>query len=246
VIYKNLIDKQQNKGELYKQGQKLIYSVSHEIYKKIKHTDSTITLNDLMCTAFLELDNIINRYKPETKIKFRTFARYRIKGSMIDYIRSQDSVSRNKREGINKLEKLLIEFHKNKTDKNKIDYLMEKTGFTEGKIKQLLSSDANETLIYFSDLNDSIQTELEQSQATQEDILFRKERLNIILEAIEKSKLNDKERQVIIDTYWREKDLGEIAKSLDVTTGRVCQLRNEAGKKIGQYLTHNRLKDEIV
>jgi len=245
VIYKNLISEQRNKDELYEQGQKLIYSVSHEIYKKIRHTDSTITLNDLMCTAFLELDDIINRYKPETKIKFRTFARYRIKGSMIDYIRSQDSVSRDNRTNIRKLEKLLTEFYQTDTKTNKTDYLIERTGFTEEKIKQLLSLASSGNIVYFSDLNDSVQTELEQSQATQEDILFRKERLEIILEAIEKSKLNNKERQVIIDTYWKEKDLDEIAKSLKVTTGRVCQMRNEASKKIGQYLTHYKLKDEI-
>lgn len=58
---------------------------------------SNIELDDLLGYGHLGLLDAVNRYDPDKKESFRKFAEIKIKGAMLDYLRSLDIVPRNKK-----------------------------------------------------------------------------------------------------------------------------------------------------
>ena len=66
---------------------------------------SHIDLEDLHNTGVIGLMDAIEKYDPEKNCKFKTYAEFRIKGAILDQLRSLDWVPRSVRQKSRKLEK---------------------------------------------------------------------------------------------------------------------------------------------
>ena len=66
---------------------------------------SHIDLDDLHNTGVIGLMDAIEKYDPEKNCKFKTYAEFRIKGAILDQLRSLDWVPRSVRQKSRKLEK---------------------------------------------------------------------------------------------------------------------------------------------
>ncbi len=65
---------------------------------------SHVDLDDLMNTGVIGLMDAIEKYNPEKNCKFKTYAEFRIKGAILDQLRSLDWVPRSVRQKSRKLE----------------------------------------------------------------------------------------------------------------------------------------------
>ncbi len=70
---------------------------------------SHIDLDDLHNTGVIGLMDAIDKYDPEKNCKFKTYAEFRIKGAILDQLRSLDWVPRSIRQKSRRLEQAYSE-----------------------------------------------------------------------------------------------------------------------------------------
>ena len=63
-----------------------------------------IDINDLISSGVIGLIDAIEKYDPSREAQFKTYAEFRIRGSMLDELRSLDWIPRSVRQRSNKIE----------------------------------------------------------------------------------------------------------------------------------------------
>ena len=204
---------------------------------------SNIDLDDLFSAGVIGLMDAIDKYDPSRDNKFKTYAEFRIRGAMLDELRSQDWVPRSVRE-INKQEdraKLELEHKLGRPGSEKeiaehlemplSDY-QERTGRTR---VSLLSIEE----LGGSNLNDkkSLLECLENPNAKNPFTLLKNKGIkDIIVKTVEE--LPEKQKLVLSLYYYEDLNLKEIGRILDVTESRVSQLHTQAVLKMKLKLKH--------
>ena len=82
--------------------------VKHIANSYIKNLSSNVTHDDLVSYGSVGLMDAINKFEPERGWKFKTYASWRIKGAMIDGLRSTDWVPRSVREKTDETEQTIL------------------------------------------------------------------------------------------------------------------------------------------
>jgi RNA polymerase sigma factor FliA len=197
---------------------------------------SHVEESDLISYGLLGLISAIERFEPEREIKFETFAITRIKGSIIDELRSLDWVPRSVRTKAREIErmnaKLEHKLHRAPTDKEMaagLEVTVEE--FQESLVRISNSSVvALDELWTVSDssgdqvsLLDTIQDPQAADPATEMDTTEMKDRL---ADAI--ARLPEREKLVVALYYYENLTLREIGEVLGVTESRVSQLHTKA------------------
>jgi RNA polymerase sigma factor for flagellar operon FliA len=203
---------------------------------------------DLVSYGLLGLIGAIERFDPSRNIKFETYAIARIKGSILDELRSLDWVPRSVRSIARQIERssasLENKLHRAPTDKEiakdlKIsndEFQTALTKISSSSIVALeelwtISSSGTETVA----LIDTIEDSRSKDPAKEVDITEIKERL---AQAI--ANLPEREKIVIALYYYEGLTLREIGEVLDVTESRVSQLHTKAVLRL-----KGRLKDQL-
>ena len=68
-----------------------------------------VSREDLVSSGILGLIDAVNKFDPTRNIKFKTYAEFRVKGAMLDELRSMDWVPRSIRRKSNQLDKVYQE-----------------------------------------------------------------------------------------------------------------------------------------
>ncbi len=199
--------------------------------------------DDLIGWGVFGLLDAIDKFDPGHKASFETYASMRIRGAIIDQIRSLDWAPRSLRRKARELgrasDKLKGELGRKPSDKELADemeidedQLFELT--TEIHGAYVLSLDAN-----ISDDPEGGETSLgnimsDTSAPTPEEAALRKETEERLANAIEK--LSGNERRVITLYYYDELTLKEIGKILQLSESRICQIHRSVIKKMKRTL----------
>ena len=191
---------------------------------------------DLISYGLLGLISAIERFEPEREIKFETFAITRIKGSIIDELRSLDWVPRSVRSRAREIEranaKLEHELQRAPTDQEIADRLELSLEEFQDSLLRISNSSvvALDELWAVSDasgdqvsLLDTIQDPQAVDPAREMDVTEMKDRL---ADAI--SRLPEREKLVVALYYYENLTLREIGEVLGVTESRVSQLHTKA------------------
>jgi RNA polymerase sigma factor FliA len=199
---------------------------------------------DLISYGLLGLISAVERYDPSRQIKFETFAITRIKGSIIDELRSLDWVPRSVRAKAREIEKvnssLEHKLQRAPTDDEMADALETSVDQFQASLTQISNSSvvALDELWSLSDasgdqvsLLDTIQDPNAVDPAHAMDASERKDRL---AEAIER--LPDREKLVVALYYYENLTLREIGDVLGVTESRVSQLHTKAILRLNSRL----------
>jgi RNA polymerase sigma factor for flagellar operon FliA len=191
---------------------------------------------DLISYGLLGLIGAIERFEPEREIKFETFAVARIKGSIIDELRSLDWVPRSVRAKAREIEaahsKLERELGRTPTDEEVSKALdMSMDDFQEALIQISNSSlVALDELWAVSDasgdqvsLLDTMRDPSAVDPARELGVSELKDRLAHAI-----SRLPEREKLVVALYYYENLTLREIGEVLGVTESRVSQLHTKA------------------
>jgi RNA polymerase sigma factor for flagellar operon FliA len=191
---------------------------------------------DLISYGLLGLISAIERFDLSREIKFETFAMTRIKGSIIDELRSLDWVPRSVRAKAREIEransKLEHNLHRAPTDQEVADELE----MTMDEFQDALTRISNSSVIALDELwtlsdssgdqvslLDTIQDPDAVDPAQAMDVTETKDRL---AESI--ARLPEREKLVIALYYYENLTLREIGEVLGVTESRVSQLHTKA------------------
>ncbi|MCC6225950.1 MAG: RNA polymerase sigma factor WhiG [Microthrixaceae bacterium] len=190
---------------------------------------------DLVSYGMFGLIDAIDKFEPGRGFKFETYAISRIKGAILDELRSIDWVPRSVRAKVRAIEKafskLEARFHRNPTDEE----LTAELGWTDQQYQQTLSQistiglaaldeilvvggDRGETLTLGDTLSDGSHGPMGAFEVA--------ELRQLLAQAI--NTMAEREKIVLTLYYYENLTLQEIGKVLSVTESRVCQIHTKA------------------
>lgn len=190
-----------------------------------------IERDDLISSGFFGLMDAISRFDNKLGIKFETYARNRIRGSILDYLRSRDWLSVPLRKKIKTYEtvytKLGTKLQRTPTKKE----LAAAMNLTVPKLHVL---ESNMNLASMTPLEDYITAEYADRDGSIDKNLNREFVKKQLTQAIEK--LPEKEKLIISLYYNEEMTLKEIGMTLNLSEARISQLHKRAVLRLRSYL----------
>ncbi len=195
-------------------------------YRLKERLPSSVEFNDLVSIGYEELVKLSNRYDPKKNDNFWGYANKRIYGSMLDFLRSLDTLSRGDRKLVKELDKIIKEYINEYGTQPSNEYLSEVLDIDIEKIKKARCADEiysvmpiEEQLNYYEDVSKKIEQE---------------ELINAIKSILKT--LNKKEQLIIQLYYFEELSLKEIAEILEISESRVSQIHKKIIKKLRDKL----------
>ncbi|MGX3011692.1 RNA polymerase sigma factor FliA [Helicobacter sp. 23-1044] len=191
---------------------------------------SSIDINDLISIGTEEMIKLARRYDSSINDSFWGYAKMRVYGSMLDYLRELDIVSRSSRKLIKSIDKEVSKYFNENEEEPTDEYLAEVLGEDVKKIKEArIASDIYSVIPIDEQYNAIIADNVVEN--------VQKDELVGIIQNI-LSTLGKREQMIIQMYYFDELSLGEISEILHITSSRISQIHKEVIKKI-----RNRLGD---
>ena len=220
-----------------------IYLVRYVVGRVRVTLPSTVSVEDIAGYGIEGLINSIERYTIQKNTRFETYALIRIRGAIIDKIRSEDFLPRSIRKKIKEIknaqEQLKQELGRAATTKEVAEFL----GMEPEKINQILAEDATITSIYdkkgsSEDSVEIIDTIEDTNNKNPQDNIEEKNVKRELEFALQK--LPERERVIMVLYYQENMTLKEIGETINVSESRVCQLHAQAIMKLKNILSVNR------
>lgn len=190
---------------------------------------------DIISYGLFGLIDAIEKFDPGRGFKFETYAIARIKGAILDELRSLDWVPRSVRSKARKIEKAYVDLENRLRRPPSDDELAEELGMTSDELADVFSKLSYATVVSFEDLwssadrddRGSVMTTVPDENAVDPVAVFEDEEIkDILAEAIDR--LPERERTVVTLYYYEGLTLKEIGEILGVTESRVSQLHTKS------------------
>ncbi|GAC1565241.1 MAG: FliA/WhiG family RNA polymerase sigma factor [Ktedonobacteraceae bacterium] len=196
---------------------------------------SVLDQEDLISYGVIGLINAIDRYDPSRGIRFEAFATSRIRGAVIDQLRSLNWMPRSAVTRVRQVEGALAELEQRLGRTAKEEEVAAEMQISIDRYRQMLqeastmilSLDAPLNVMPVDDSVTSLADLLEDMRAPgPAEQLEQHETLQILSRAIDQ--LPPRERMLLSLYYQEELTMKEISKLLHVSESRVCQLHMQA------------------
>lgn len=195
---------------------------------------ANIELDDLISTGVIGLMDAVDKYDHTRDNKFKTYAEFRIRGAMLDELRSQDWVPRSIREKAKQLERVYQKLEREKGRQATDQEVCEELKVSQEEYQELLNEVRSVSLLNFDDINGMAKTDKKSMMNLIENGKipnpFSEISKNNLKDMVEKAinDLPEKQRLVLALYYYEDMNLKEIGKVLEVTESRVSQLHTQA------------------
>ena len=203
----------------------------------------SFSFEDVVSFGIEGLIDAIEKYYPTKGAKFESYALMRIRGAIIDKIRSSDWLPRTLRKKIKDIklatERLKKQMGRAPSTREVADFL----GMTEDKVLEILSSDVSVNSIYDKkgtgdDSVEIIDTIEDENSNRPEEEIERVDAKKELENALKK--LPERERTLLVCYYHENMTLKEIGEAINVSESRVCQLHSQAIMKLRNILSTTR------
>ena len=207
----------------------LVRRLAHQMIAKLP---ANVEIDDLIQVGMLGLADALTRFDAAQGVQFETFATQRIRGAMLDELRSNDYLSRGTRKHQRSIEsavhKLEQQFGRAPAESD----IAREMGLSLADYQELLGKVRGTQLVYLEDMSgaDGDQDFLDRHVAGEEGnplAQLQDQRMRAALvEAIKG--LPEREQYVMSMYYEHDMNLKEIAAVLKVTESRICQLHSQS------------------
>ncbi len=219
---------------------------------KIKHyalryyhiVQSVLELQDLISAGIKGLLEALNKYNPSLNVPLSAFIEHRVRGAILDEIRSLDFFSkefRKKIEDVKKAYKDLKNTGREPTDEEMAAYL----NITEKELIEVYQSVKASDIVsldeYITGQNGSKLSMYE--VLSDERNVFEEIRLQEVCEKLSHAidKLSETEKIIISLYYYEELNMKEIAQIMGVSLSRVSQIHGKALIKLKNLLESEKI-----
>jgi RNA polymerase sigma factor FliA len=205
-----------------------VEKVARRLVRKLpRHVD----LDDLVSAGMIGLIEAAERFDPSRGEKFEAFAEFRIRGAMLDELRSRDSLSRDMRRLHRELQEATQSLANQLGRTPGEAEVAERMGISLEEMRQRQSKVAGSSVVGFDDADPAfLDTTADERAIDPSDLAARRELYDQMVQHIEA--LPGKMQQVLSLYYCESLNLKEIGAVLGVTESRVCQLHGEATKRL--------------
>ena len=221
--YKNTIKKEQDEIVL-----KYMPALRAMAFRLKERLPSSIDTNDLISIGVEEMIKLSRKYDKEQNDSFWGYGKKRIYGSMLDYLRTLDVVSRSDRKLVKSINSEIDNYFNEFEEEPSDEYLAEKLNEDIEKIREargvsgiiaILPIDEQMELIGQSDVEKSI------------------EREDLILKIEEALKDFDERDQMLVQLYYYEElNLKEISQIMNISESRISQIHKRLLDRIRRSL----------
>ena len=194
---------------------------------------SYLDAEDLFSVGLMGLLNAFDRYDPTREAKFKTYAEYRIRGAMLDEIRSMDWIPRSVRDRITLLQRTCDGLQKQHGRPPTEEEIAQAMGLNQAELTDFVVRSQGAFVLSLDDLESK-----EPEPRTLLRFMADPTARDPLVELVDESKrkqlagaiegLPHKERMVLTLYYYEELTMKEIGKVLSVTESRVSQLHSQA------------------
>ncbi|MBI1911743.1 MAG: FliA/WhiG family RNA polymerase sigma factor [Deltaproteobacteria bacterium] len=212
--------------------EKNIHLVKIIAYQVAINLPPHIDVNDLISAGTIGLLEAINRFDSGKGVQFNTYASIRIRGAIMDELRSMDWMTRSMRDKSNQLEKAYGEIERRTGRPAESDEVAKYLEISTDELNSLLSQVCAVSVLNLEDMGvnhddgmDILECIKDPEGKDPMTIVKFNELKKMIAEAVEA--LPEKEKLIISLYYYDELTLKEIGKVLDITESRVCQLHSQ-------------------
>ena len=201
------------------------------IYSKYASTE------DIINEGVIALMSAIDTFDTEKGVKFETYASLKVKGAIIDFVRSQDWIPRQVRHFSRELDAAYNELYNTLGRQPTNDELARQLDMPKEKMLRCMADMAGAITLSFEELlyEDNFDN-YDKGGDNADGAIYEKEQKKVIAEAIEA--LKPKEKQVITLYYYEKLKFSDIAKVLGVSESRVCQIHSKAMLLLKRKLEH--------
>jgi RNA polymerase sigma factor FliA len=236
IVYTELTEEQKLnpkvRGKIINEFAPLIKYIASRIAIRLPpHID----LNDLINAGVIGLIDAIEKFDASKQIKFKTYAEFRIRGAILDELRSMDWVPRSVRQKARKVEDAYSRLEYNLGRPASDDEVAKEMDVDMDTFYRLLSETASVSLLSLDDLGEddndlSKRNLLEFIIQDDKDWPSHKIRYAEVRTMVAKAiqSLPEKECMVISLYYYDELTMKEIGHVLKFTESRVSQIHTKA------------------
>lgn len=220
-----------------------IYLTRYVIGRIKVNLPPSFSIEDIASYGVEGLIDAIEKFSTDKGARFETYALMRIRGNIIDKIRSQDFLPRSARKKIkdvkNAMENLRMKLGRMPTTTEVANSL----GIEKERVDEILAED---TSIYSlhdkkgtaEDSVEIIDTIKDENKLTPEEQLEEKDVKKELHNALKR--LPERERMIMVLYYHENMTLKEIGEMIEVSESRVCQLHAQAIMKLRKILSEER------
>lgn len=196
---------------------------------------ASVEIDDLKSAGFIGLLDAVEKFSDDKETPFHVYAEIRIRGAMMDELRSQDWVPRSVRDRHARLRNATTQLEESlgrpPTQKELSEQLeISVQDLTRMQVRSEIRAQVSlEDLGVYHDQNhrrDPLETIADPSQVSPELIALQANEHALIHEALKQ--LSERKRVVLQLYFFEEMKLREIGEALGVTESRVCQIQSEA------------------
>ncbi|MGQ9473003.1 MAG: sigma-70 family RNA polymerase sigma factor [Candidatus Caldatribacteriaceae bacterium] len=203
-----------------------LYLVKIVLGRMIGSLPSYLDRGDLEQVGTIGLLQALDRFRPERGSRFETYALSRIRGSILDYLRSLDPLSRQERKGVKDLLRVWQKLEEERKKEPSLEDLAQELEMSVEELMWLIEREKSS--FWFSLEEEKEQGEfveariLDRNILKPEEILENQELMEYLGRAIDE--LPERERLILALYYFEGLTLKEIGKVLEVGESRVSQI----------------------
>lgn len=199
------------------------------IIGKINRPDQPLAhREDLESAGVIGLLQALDSYDCERNIQFNTFAYYRIRGSIVDYLRSIDQLPRKQRKNYGQVQEVIQRMSQvlgrepsdeeiaNKLEMDMDDYYKLLSNVQQRNVLSLDTPAYDENSGSFYEFHEDPNSE------TPDTNLEKKERTEALQKKI--GQLKERDRLILMLYYYEDMTMSEIALLLELTEARISQI----------------------
>jgi RNA polymerase sigma factor for flagellar operon FliA len=242
------------KEEMVAQYLPLVRLVAERVHRRLP---PGVDLESLIHSGVVGLLQALDRFDPKRGVDFEIYARYRIRGEIMQCLRSLDWVRRSVRSWGRKIEATRARLAGKFVREPTTEEMAEELEIPLESYYRLVQQVNDATLLSLEDLSVASETDRERNQEKYTDGPFLdpldfvegKDLVEKLAAAV--AVLPDRERLVVTLYYHEELTLREIGQILDLSEGRICQilaqavarLRGALGIKPSESRSHRRTQE---
>ncbi|HCE08927.1 MAG TPA: RNA polymerase sigma factor FliA [Oxalobacteraceae bacterium] len=222
-------DGKSDRNQLLTQHAPLVKRLAHQMKAKLP---PSVEVDDLIQAGMIGLLDAVNRYEETHGAQFETYAVQRIRGAMLDELRSSDWLPRSMRQNMRKIEVAMSALQQRLGRAPNESEVAKQLKLSLVEYQELLGEGGGHQLVYYEDFHDGEGNEhfldrycTDGSDDPLQSLMNTGFRAAVI-DAI--NALPEREKNLMGLYYEQEMNLKEIGAVMGVSESRVCQLHSQA------------------
>jgi RNA polymerase sigma factor for flagellar operon FliA len=225
-----------DKNTLLTEHAPLVKRLAHQMKAKLP---PSVEVDDLVQAGMIGLLDAISRYEENHGAQFETYAVLRIRGAMLDELRSNDWMPRSTRQNMRKVEQAMATLQQQLGRPPSESEIAKSLKLSLADYQEMLGDSGGHQLVYYEDFHDEDGNDswLDRYAVDDDDplrALLETDFRQAVIDAIDNLPPREK---ILMGLYYEEElNLKEIGAVMGVSESRVSQLHSQAVGRMRTYL----------